>query len=1090
MSVNPQDSGLTQLTETTEGVAAPSTTQDSSQSSDEVYLFPLSFGQERLWFLDQFMPGTPLFNLNQAHRISIPLVPSFLQHSLSEMVRRHEILRTTFQVVDGEPMQVVAKQQRAQLPIIDLSGRPLQVREEEAIRIATEEARLPFDLQHGPLLRTKLLRLTPDDWIFLVTMHHIVSDGWSMVVFWRELRAIWSEFAKHNKSPLPDLSIQYGDFAAWQRSTMAGATLQRQIQYWRKQLEGVHALELPADRKRPETPTNAGLMYHFSLPNSLVIGLQDVARKPGATLFMTLLAAFQVLLHRYTGETDITVGTYIAGRNRSELEPLIGFFLNSLAMRIDVSGDPTFLEVLARAKDMTLDAYAHQELPFAKLVQELRPERNLTRNPFFQIVFQMLNLPPVSKDFRHADTPQLAVQRGTAIFDLTFTFWESGDLLKGHIEYNTDLFQTNTIQRFVSHYMRLLAGVVADPSKHISELPLLTVEEREKALHSWNNTDCEVSQDSMARLLEQQAQDAPHAVAVIDGERRLTFSELNCAANQLAYRLMSLGVGSEVLAAILLERSAQAVIALMAVMKTGGAFLLLDPSYPADQLANMLADAAPRVVITESQWSSQVTRFNGPVVWLDREADDILGEKNTNPDVAYVPQSLAYVIYTSGSTGNPKGVAAEYQQVINRLAWMWRTQPFQKGEVGCQKTALHFVDFIWEILGPLLRGIPIVIVSSAKMRDINALVLELALHGVTRIWLVPSLLRALLDDVPDLREKLPSLRFWVTTGEALSVDLLRLFHKKLPDSTLYNLYGTSEIWDATWYVTDCDDELAMHQSIGYPIDNTRCYVLDSHLRVVPAGVIGELYVGGVGVARGYLNQPVLTATKFVPDPFSSSPGARLYRTGDLARWRDDGAIEYVGRIDHQVKIRGYRLEPAEVGALLERHPDIAKAVVIPAQHAGETRLHAFYVLRGQRCPTAAELRSFIRKLGHEHLVPHQFCALASLPLLPNGKLDRQTLAHLAPLNGHMTANPVTAPQTSVEQRIAAMWRDVLGVKDIGVDENFFDLGGHSLSLVKVHLRLMNELKANLSIIDLFSHPTIQSIASMLEQRTSESLKAG
>jgi amino acid adenylation domain-containing protein len=1046
---------------------------------EEVYLFPLSLGQERLWFMDHVMPGTALFNLNQAHRFSISLLPELLERSLNEVIRRHEMLRTTFRTINGEPMQVVAKAQRVRLPVIDLSTFPEPEREVEAQRLATEEARQPFDLARGPLLRTKLLRLATDKWIFLVTMHHIISDGWSMVVFWRELRAIWLAFASREVSPLPELSIQYGDFAAWQRRWLAGPVLQRQLSYWRKQLTGVHALELPHDRRRPESQTHSGALYHFGMSGSIVSSLRVISQKAGVTLFMSLLAVFQVVLYRYTGETDVTVGTYIAGRNRTEFEQLIGFFLNSIAMRLDLSGNPPFMDLLARVKDMTLDAYAHQDVPFAKLVEDLRPQRDLGRSPFFQVIFQMLNLPPMAKGVNAAETAdpsQMPVERGTAIFDLTCTLWESGPGMKGHIEYNTDLFNLETIERFVDHFRTLLGGIAVNPCGRISALPLITKQERQRALCSWNNQTEYQESRTLTELFELQAAASPEAIAVIEGNERINFRELNGRANRLARELCAHGVASEVIASVLLERSQDVVVALLAIMKAGGAFLMVDPSYPDQRVTHMLRDARPQVVITKSEHKSKLHEYRGDIVYLDAQSSNVADQSDANLDISISPDSLAYVIYTSGSTGEPKGAAVEYKQVLNRLAWMWRIYPFDARDTCCQKTALNFVDSIWEILGPILQGTALVIVPDSALKDVHQLVGILGTQSVTRIWLVPSLLRALLENVSDLASRLPALRFWVTTGETLSNDLLRLFRQKMPNAVLYNLYGTSEIWDATWFETRNLDEDAVYVPIGFPIDNVQCYVLDADLEILPPGVIGELYVGGTGVARGYWNRPAHTASRFVPDPFSGKWGARLYRTGDLARWRADGSIEFVGRIDHQIKVRGFRVEPRELESFLEQHAGVAQAVVLTENVGHENRLHAYVVARPDYSVDIAELRAFIKERVPEALVPSSFRLIESLPLLPNGKLDRVALGKYSQPGTGMTEPALVPPENSAEEAIASIWRSVLNIEQVSVYDNFFDLGGHSLSMVKVHTKLTEGFAANISMVELFRYPTIRSLA--------------
>jgi amino acid adenylation domain-containing protein len=1032
------------------------------------------------------MPGTSLFNLNQAHRFSMMLVPQLLERSLNEVVRRHEILRTTFHVVGGDPVQVVAKESPVRLPVIDLSTLAEHLREQQARQLATEEARLPFDLARGPLLRTKLLRMAKDRWVFLLTMHHIIADGWTMVLFWRELGAIWRAYGKGQNSPLPEPVLQYGDFATWQRGWLTGPVLQRQMSYWRRQLEGVHPVELPLDRPRSGLQTNSGALYDFCVSASLVSGLQELSRKSGTTLFMVLLSAFQLLLYRYTGETDVTVGTYIAGRNRAELECLLGFFLNTLTLRVDLSGDPTFFELLARVKDTTLDAYVHQDVPFAKIVEELQPHRDLNRNPFFQVVFQMLNLPPVSQHAEAVDAPQIPVHRGTAIFDLTFTLWESGKTLKGHVEYNTDIFNADTIARYVTHYKTLLGGVAEDPEQHISRLPIITSDERRLAMRTWNNTRV-VHDDShsISELFQLQAAASPNATALVDGQKRVCFHELSRRVNQFARYLRTRGLGTEVLACIFLDRSLEAVIAMLAVIEAGGAFMLLDPNYPKERTEYMLEDSRPRLTITKSKWAKSLGEHAGQIVCIDTEAQQIARESSSSIRASISPNFLAYVVYTSGSTGKPKGAAIEHKQILNRLAWMWRACPFQSNETCCQKTSLNFVDSIWEILGPLLKGVPLVIVPDSALRDLSEFARLLESHSVTRIWVVPSLLRAFLENIPDLQSRLPNLRFWVTTGEALTVDLLKEFRARMTNGLLCNLYGTSEVWDATWYETSEGDLKADRVSIGFPIDNVQCYVLDDSQEILPAGSVGELYVGGVGVGRCYLNQPAFTAERFVPDPFSEKSGMRMYRTGDLARWRPDGAIELVGRIDHQVKVRGFRVELSEIESILEQHATVEQAVVIPEVVGGDSRLHAYVVARDLP-PTAAQLRAFIKERGPDHLVPASFTMIESMPLLPNGKTDRAALATRARQSCDDLAPFHAPPENPIEETIASVWRSILNLDRVGIDDNFFDLGGHSLLMTRVHLKLTEEFGTKIPVLEVFRYPTIRSLALFLGRERAKS----
>ena len=1047
-------------------------------SRDEA--LPLSFAQQRLWFMDQLLPSNPLFNLNTAHRVRAQLDAAVLERSLNAIVARHEALRTTFAAVDGQPVQLVARSHRLALPVVDLSVLPEREREARALRLATEEAQRPFDLARGPLVRATVLRLNREEYIFLLTMHHIVSDGWSMGIFWKELSTLFSAFAAGKPSPLPELPVQYADFAVWQREWLQGEVLETQWRYWKTQLADLPVLQLPTDRPRPAVQTFRGVTHSLKLPMSLTTAVKALSQREGVTLFMTLLAAFQALLYRYTGQDDVVMGSYIAGRNRAEIEGLIGFFLNTLVLRGDLAGNPTFRELLSRVRKMTLEAYAHQDVPFAKLVEELQPERDLSRNPLFQVVFQLLNVPTLSQGA--ATSTMLEVHRGTTIFDLTCTLWESAEGLSGHLEYSTDLFEAGTMARMAEHYQTLLEGVVAHPEQRLSELPLLSEAERCQILKEWNATSKEYSYErGIVDLFEAQVAQNPQATAFIYEGEGLQYGELNRRANQLAHYLRSLGVGPEVFVGVCLERSLEFVVALWGVLKAGGAYLPLDPSYPPGRLAFMLEDGRASVLLTEKKFAAMFPAPKACVVCLDAEEETIAGQSESDPLQGTTAEHLAYVIYTSGSTGQPKGVAVEHKQLLNRLAWMWETYPFEAHEVGGQKTALNFVDSLWELLGPLLRGIPTVIIPERIVQDPYALVEILAHYRITRLWVVPSLLRMMLDAYPDLQGRLPALRFWVTSGEAISVELWERFRQLLPGSVLYNLYGTSEVWDVTWYDPRRQQGPLWRVPLGRPISNVQCYVLDSRLQPVPIGVAGELHVGGVGLARGYLGRPELTAEKFIPHPFSSGPGARLYKSGDLVRYLPEGNIEFLGRMDQQVKIRGFRIELGEVEALLSQHPAVREAVVVSQDDSmGEKRLVAYAVIRPEAALTPPELRTFLRKKLPEHMLPAAFVILDKLPLTPNGKVDRRAL----PAPDKATRQPeetYTAPQTNLEEVITTVWQEVLALDRIGIDDNFFDLGGHSLLMIQIHTRLNQLLSKELSVVDLFRFPTVSSLAGYLSQ---------
>ncbi len=1053
--------------------------------TEEVFVFPLSFAQERLWFMEQLLPGTAQFNLHTALRLTVPLKVAVLKRSLNEIARRHETLRTTFVVVDEQPVQVVAPAVNLALPVIDLRCLLSSEREKEAARLANDEAQRPFDLTRGPLVRTTLIQLAEQEFVFLLTMHHIVSDGWSMGIFWQELAACWSAFAVGNPCSLPELPIQYGDFALWQKDWLQGDVLDSQLDYWKSQLAGIPILQLPTDRPRPPIQTFRGAHYPIEMPASLLTELKALSKQEGVTPFMMLLAAFQALLFRYSNQEDIVVGSYIAGRNRAETEGLIGFFLNSLVMRINVSGDLTIRTFLPSVRKMTLDAYAHQDVPFAKLVEELQPERDMSRNPLFQVMFQLLNVPTLNSIAQGPKPQLLEVEQATSVFDISFMLEERAEGLTGHIEYNSDIFDASTIGRMLGHYQTLLEGIVADPDQSFAELPLLTTPEL-RQLHEWNATTEHYSlAQSVTQFFEDQVRQHPEAIAFICDGKELCYGELNRRANQLASFLKTLGIRPEKLVGICLERSFDFVVALLGVFKAGGAYLPLDPTYPEERLAVMVEDARVSVLLTLKDLAAMFPDYVGPIVCLDADSDLIARQRESNPEGGVSPDDLAYVIYTSGSTGKPKGVAVEHKQLLNRFAWMWKTYPFETNEVCCQKTALNFVDSIWELLGPLLRGIPIVMIPDSVLKDIYALVKTLADYRVTRLWLVPSLLRMILETYPDLQERLPALKFWVTSGEALSVDLFENFQKAMPHSTLYNLFGTSEVWDVTWFDPRAQNRASWRVPIGRPISNMEAWVLDKNLQPVPIGVSGELYVGGVGLARHYINRPELTAEKFIPHPFSEEVDARLYKTGDLVRFQPDGSIEYLERIDHQIKIRGFRIELGEVEQALTQHSGIQQALAMAREdQPGDKRLVAYVVARPDASVAITELRAFLRERLPEYMVPGAFVILESLPVTPNGKLDRQALPKPDGIDAETMAAYI-APQTEVERNIVDIWQQVLRVDRVGTHDNFFDLGGHSFLMFQVYSKLRRGFDKKLSITDLFRYPTINSLAKHFSEEVSE-----
>jgi amino acid adenylation domain-containing protein len=904
----------------------------------------LSFAQQRLWFLDQLIPGSPTYNIPIAVRLSGQLNIEVLQQSLSEIVRRHEVLRTTFPSLDGQPSLEIMPALSLPLPVIDLQHYPESEQEERALQLVAQEAQQPFDLAQGPLLRTMLLRLSDIEHIFLVTMHHITSDGWSAGIFIHEMTILYSAFSAGKPSPLPELPLQYTDFAHWQRGWLQGERLEKQLAYWREQLsENPPTLELLGDRPRPAIQTFQGGSQSFQVSASVSQALKTLSQQEGVTLFMTLLAAFKTLLYRYTGQSDILVGTPIASRSRVELERLIGFFANTLVLRTNLSGDLRFRALLQRVRTVTSDAYAHQDLPFEKLVEEVQPGRDTSRNPLFQVMFVLQNAPLPLVEHPELTFSPVEAYSGTAKFDLWMGLIEEGDSLRGSVEYSTDIFDADTITRMLGHFQILLEGISANPDQQLANLPLITPTDQQ-LLATWNNTTTHYPQvHCLHHLVETQAMHTPAAPALFFEDQCLTYQELNERANQLAHHLRALGLRPETLVGIFVERSLEMVIGLLGIIKAGGAYVPLDPSYPHDRLAFMIADAQLPLLLTQAHLLDQLPAHTAQVVCLDRDWDIIGRQDGTNPVNWVTPDHLAYMIYTSGSTGKPKGAMNSHRGICNRLLWMQETYQLTSADRVLQKTPFSFDVSVWEFFWPLLTGASIVLARPEGHKDSAYLVNLIVERGITTLHFVPSMLQVFLEE-PELGT-CQSLKRVICSGEALPFVYQERFFARL-SAELHNLYGPTEAAvDVTFWA--CDRTSTRRTvPIGYPVANTQIYILDPYLNPVPIGVPGELHIGGVQLARGYLNRADLTAERFIPNPLSSSQGERLYKTGDLARYMVDGSLEFLGRLDYQVKVRGFRIELGEVEATLQQHPNVQDAVVLyrDSEHSPDTKQFVAYVM--------------------------------------------------------------------------------------------------------------------------------------------------
>ncbi|TCP54572.1 amino acid adenylation domain-containing protein [Tumebacillus sp. BK434] len=1037
----------------------------------DFYVFPVSFSQQRLWFLDQLMPGSPAYNLAAALRMEGVLNREALERTLKEIVNRHESLRTVFGLEDGQPVQKIFADCEQELPMIDLQQLPDAVRRTEAERLTAEEALRPFDLETGPLLRTTLLQVDEQEHVLLITMHHIISDGWSIGILVSELKALYTAFANGEASPLPELEFQYAEFSDWQQEALQGDFLDEDLGYWRDKLAGnLPVLQLPTDRPRPSQPTDKGGALKVRLSKELTERLKESGRTERATLFMTLLAAYQVFLHRYTGQEDILVGSPTAGRYLAEVEGLIGFFVNNLVMRGDLSGAPTFGEFLAQVRQTALDAFTHEKVPFEMLVKELQPERNMSTTPLFQTMFT-LNAPLASLELPGLQVTRLELESPGVKFDLLLEMVEEAEGLVCIWEYKSELFDAETIARMAANFTVLLEGIAADPSQKIADLPLMTEAERLQVVETWNATARDYPQHALLHeLFEQQAERTPDAVALVFEGETLTYRELNERANALASRLVQLGVQPDTFVGVCMERSLELVVSLYGVLKAGAAYVPVDPTLPAERVAYLLEDSQVNVVLTQQKVAGELPVVKGALL-IAVDAEDWSQDSTANPGVPITADHLAYMIYTSGSTGKPKGAMIPHRGVVNRLLWMQDEYGLTADDTVLQKTPMSFDVSVWEFFWPLLFGARMVVARPEGHKDSAYLRDLIKAQGITTLHFVPSMFQIFVEESG--LEACTSLRRIFCSGEALPFDLQQRSFSRLPHVELHNLYGPTEASIDVSYWACEQDTTRLTVPIGRPVANTQLYVLDAGLRLVPIGVAGELHIGGVQLARGYHNRQELTAEKFIDNPFGDG---KLYKTGDLVRFLADGVIEYLGRLDHQVKIRGFRIELGEIEALLALQENVREAVVMAK---GDT-LAAFVV--AEAGVTAQDLRRSLQEQLPAYMVPNTFTFLPEIPTTPNGKADRKALLDLV-LAEKRPEQEYVQPQSDLEQKIATIWQDVLGVERVGLYDNFFDLGGHSLLIMQVHRRLQEEHAFEITVVQMFQYPTVSMLADYLSQQT-------
>ncbi|OYE01728.1 non-ribosomal peptide synthetase [Nostoc sp. 'Peltigera membranacea cyanobiont' 232] len=1048
---------------------------------------PLSFAQERMWFLSQLDPTNPFYNEPLPLRIHGSVNVLALEYSLNKIIQRHEVLRTNFATVDGQSIQIIAESLTVKVPVVDLQHLPESDRETSCQQLAIQEVQQPFDLASSALIRATLFKLTEVEYVLVFTMHHIIFDGWSWGIFLPELATFYSAFDNDLFPELPKLPIQYADFAVWQRQWWQKEELKSQLAYWKEQLQGAPALlELPTDRVRPKTQTFRGSHHQVALSKELNSALLSFSQQHGVTPFMTLLAAFKTLLYRYTGQTDICVGTVTANRDRPEIASLIGFFVNTLVLRTDISGEPTFEDVLSRVKEVTLLAYAHQDVPFEKLVEELQPVRDLSYTPLVQVMLTLYNQQMPQIELEGSTVSHIAIETATAKFDLTLSFENTATGLVGVWEYNTDLFDASAIARMAEHFNILLAGIIANPQQKISLLPILSVAQRQQLLVDWNNTKLNYPQYAgVHKLFEAQVGKTPDAVAVVFEDEQLTYNELNIKANKIAHHLQSLGVKPDVLVGLCVERSLLMVIGLLAILKAGGAYVPLDPEYPQDRLSFILEDTQVPVLLTQQNLIEQIPPNQAKVVFLDQVWSEIHENSQNNVTSGVTASNLANVIYTSGSTGQPKGVMVEHKGLVNLAQAQIQTFSFNSSSSLLQFASLSFDASIWEMILTLGSGATLHLGTKESIMPGAPLIERLRDYGITHIVLPPSALAVLPS------EELTALQTIIVGGEACSAELVK---KWSVGRNFFNAYGPTEASVCTT-VAKCtveDDKV----TIGHPIDNAQVYILDSQLQPVPIGVPGELHISGAGLARGYLNRPDLTQEKFIPNPFDDSAALasprgsagenKLYKTGDLVRYLPNGSIEYLGRIDNQVKIRGFRIELGEIEAVLSQHPSVHSAIVTArVDTPGEQRLVAYIVPQEDYVPTISELRQFLKAKLPPYMVPNAIAILESLPLTSNGKVDRRALP--APELDPDLLDQFVAPRTSTEKTLGLIWAQVLKVEQVGIHNNFFELGGHSLLATQIISRLPSAFGISLPLRSLFESPTIaqlsQVISSQLENGT-------
>ncbi|WP_424101444.1 amino acid adenylation domain-containing protein [Moorena producens] len=1043
---------------------------------------PLSYAQQRLWFLEKMALSRNAYNIPLTLHLLGQLDYVALQTSLNQIIARHETLRTSFSEVNGTPVQAINSPFELELPKKDLTQLTPSEQTTQLQQLLQQENEQTFNLEVDLPIRAQLYQLGTTEHVLQITLHHIAGDGWSLTVLPKELSAIYTATLEDKPFPLPELPIQYADFAVWQRNYLQGETLETQLSYWKQKLQDLPQLQLPIDYPRSPVQTFNGASIPIKIPATLTSKVKQLTQKQGTSLFMTLLAAFKILLYRYSGQESIVVGSPIANRNRSEIEGLIGFFVNSLVMYTDLRGEPSFIEVLNRVKQTALEAYSHQDIPFEKLVEELQPERSLSQNPLFQVMFAVQQEENLKQSF---SLPNLKVELAwekwmgelmTVRMDIEFNLWPVGEEIKGFCAYNQDLFEAETISRMLSHYQNLLSAAVETPEEPVSQLPLMTEPELDQILVAWNNTKTDYPNDKcIHQLFEEQVEKTPDAIAVVFEEQKLTYSQLNSKANQLAHYLQKLGVVPETLVGICVERSVEMVVGLLAILKAGGAYVPLDPNYPTSRLNYMIEDAELSILLTQEKWQDHLSDTKASVICLDTDEEIISQQSQEMPENQVTANQLAYVIYTSGSTGKPKGVTIPHQGLLNLVFWHQRTFEVKSSDRASQIAGVGFDASVWEIWPYLSAGACLHLVNSETRLSPEAL----------KNWLVSEKITISFVPTPIL-ENLCALE-WPAETELRTVltggDKLHKYPSAGLPFCVFNNYGPTENTVVTTSgLVVSGQGGSISPPIGKPISNTKVYILDKNLQPVPIGVVGELHVGGDGLAIGYHNRPELTAEKFIPNPFDKS---KLYNTGDLARYLADGNIEFLGRIDHQVKVRGYRIETGEIEAVINSHPQVKETVVLAIEYnPGNKRLVGYIVAETQTAvgkQLIPELREYLKSRLPEYMVPSGLMVLSQLPLTPNGKVDRKALP--VPDVASSVSTEYIAPETETQKVLAEIWKEVLGIEKVGIHDNFFEVGGDSIISIQIVARAQ-KAGIQLTTKQLFQNQTIAEQAAVVGEMAS------